>query len=91
MKKLALLKKAMTFCCSVFLYSSCQYEVTPWTGGYWHNINVQMNYWGAFNTNLEETFIPYLEYFKAYLPKASASRSKFGTVITYHRGTVLPS
>lgn len=48
-----------------------QYAVTPWTGGYWHNINVQMNYWGAFNANLAETFIPYLEYFKAYQPKAS--------------------
>lgn len=48
-----------------------QYAVTPWTGGYWHNINVQMNYWGAFNANLSETFIPYIEYFKAYKPKAS--------------------
>jgi alpha-L-fucosidase 2 len=48
-----------------------QYAVTPWTGGYWHNINVQMNYWGAFNANLAETFVPYLEYFKAYQPKAS--------------------
>lgn len=48
-----------------------QYAVTPWTGGYWHNINVQMNYWGAFNANLAETFTPYLEYFKAYQPKAS--------------------
>jgi len=47
-----------------------QYQVTPWTGGYWHNINVQMNYWGAFSTNLAETFVPYEEYFNAYLPKA---------------------
>lgn len=46
-----------------------QYNVTPWTGGYWHNINVQMNYWGAFSTNLAEVFAPYLEYFEAYLPK----------------------
>ena len=45
-----------------------QYHVTPWTGGYWHNINVQMNYWGAFSTNLAETFVPYLEYYKAYRP-----------------------
>jgi alpha-L-fucosidase 2 len=45
-----------------------QYAVTPWTGGYWHNINVQMNYWGAFSTNMAETFIPYLEYYKAYRP-----------------------
>ncbi|QDO95459.1 glycoside hydrolase family 95 protein [Formosa sediminum] len=47
-----------------------QYEVTPFTGGFWHNINVQMNYWGAFNTNLAETFTPYIEFFKAYYPKA---------------------
>ncbi len=47
-----------------------QYEVTPWSGGYWHNINVQMNYWGAFNANLAETFEAYIAYFKAYLPKA---------------------
>ncbi len=46
------------------------YAVTPWSGGYWHNINVQMNYWGAFSTNMSETFVPYLEYFDAYLPKA---------------------
>lgn len=54
-----------------------QYEVTPWTGGYWHNINVQMNYWGAFNTNLTETFIPYLEYFKAYQPKAELLATRY--------------
>lgn len=46
------------------------YAVTPWTGGYWHNINVQMNYWCAFSTNLKETFTPYIEYHLAYLPKA---------------------
>jgi alpha-L-fucosidase 2 len=45
-------------------------EITPWSGGYWHNINVQMNYWGAFNTNMAETFIPYMEFFNAYYPKA---------------------
>ncbi len=47
-----------------------QYHVTPWSGGYWHNINIQMNYWGAFNANLPETFVAYEEYFNAYLPKA---------------------
>lgn len=54
-----------------------QYLVTPWSGGYWHNINVQMNYWGAFNTNLAETFIPYIEYHKAYLPKAFLIATEF--------------
>ncbi len=49
-----------------------QYEVTPFTGGFWHNINIQMNYWGAFNSNLAETFTPYVEFFDAYLPKAKS-------------------
>lgn len=48
-----------------------QYHFAPWSGGYWHNINVQMNYWGALNCNLAETFIAYINYFKAYLPKAT--------------------
>jgi alpha-L-fucosidase 2 len=47
-----------------------QYETTPWTGGYWHNINVQMNYWGAMSANLAETFEAYIAYFNAYLPEA---------------------
>jgi len=47
-----------------------QFEVTPWTGGYWHNINVQMNYWGAMSTDLAETFEAYIRYFEAYLPLA---------------------
>lgn len=49
-----------------------QYEVSPWCAGYWHNINVQMNYWGAFNANLAETFEGYLNYFEAYKPKAQS-------------------
>jgi alpha-L-fucosidase 2 len=54
-----------------------QYEVTPFTGGFWHNINVQMNYWGAFNTNLTETFTPYVEFFEAYLPKAKSLATEY--------------
>ncbi|MFV0565412.1 MAG: glycosyl hydrolase family 95 catalytic domain-containing protein [Flavobacteriaceae bacterium] len=54
-----------------------QYHVSPWSGGYWHNINVQMNYWGAFNTNLHETFTAYDQYFKAYLPKAYINGSEY--------------
>jgi alpha-L-fucosidase 2 len=56
-----------------------QYEVTPWSGGYWHNINVQMNYWSAFNTNLTETFTPYLEYYSAYRPAAEAHATEYVT------------
>lgn len=43
-----------------------QYEFAPWSGGYWHNVNVQMNYWPAFNTNLAELFIPYVDYNEAF-------------------------
>jgi len=54
-----------------------QYNVTPWSGGYWHNINVQMNYWGAFITNIPETFVAYEKYFNAYLPKAYSNGNKY--------------
>ncbi len=47
-----------------------QFDHTPWSGGYWHNINVQMNYWGAMSANLPECFEAYLAYFQAYLPRA---------------------
>ncbi|MEY4242641.1 MAG: hypothetical protein RLZZ245_226, partial [Verrucomicrobiota bacterium] len=46
------------------------YHHTPWSGGFWHNINVQMNYWGAMSTNLPECFEAYIAFFKAYLPVA---------------------
>ena len=44
-----------------------KYRQPMWTSGYWHNINVQMNYWPAFSTNLAETFLPYVDYNRAYL------------------------
>ena len=43
---------------------------SPWTGGFWHNINVQMNYWGSMSTNLAECFEAYIGFFEAYLPIA---------------------
>ncbi|MGL4738170.1 MAG: glycosyl hydrolase family 95 catalytic domain-containing protein, partial [Cellulosilyticaceae bacterium] len=46
------------------------HDASPWGSGYWHNINVQMNYWPAFNTNLIEMFEAYKDFFKAFLPKA---------------------
>ena len=48
-----------------------QYEISPWTGGYWHNINVQMNYWPAFVTDLPETFEAYADYNEAFRKKAA--------------------
>ena len=46
------------------------HDKSPWGSGIWHNINVQMNYWCALNTNLAETFLAYADYWKAYLKKA---------------------
>lgn len=47
------------------------HEHSPWGSGYWHNINVQMNYWPAFNTNLVEMFESYADYFMAYYHAAT--------------------
>ena len=46
------------------------YNTSPWGSGYWHNLNVQMNYWPAFTTNLAETFEAYVEYNDAFLQAA---------------------
>jgi alpha-L-fucosidase 2 len=43
-----------------------QYDTSPWSSGYWHNVNVQMNYWHAFNTNLAELFTAYVDYNEAF-------------------------
>lgn len=56
-----------------------QYEYAPWSGGYWHNVNVQMNYWPAFNTNLAESFIPYMEYNEAFRKAAVQEAIKYIT------------
>lgn len=45
------------------------HEGAPWTGGYWMNINLQMNYWPAFSTDLAETFQPFHEFLKAAFEK----------------------
>jgi len=41
------------------------HDAAPWGSGYWHNINVQMNYWPAFSGNLAECFEPYVDFNEA--------------------------
>jgi len=43
-----------------------QYDSSPWSAGYWHNINIQMNYWPAFTTNLAEMFESYADLNKGF-------------------------
>jgi len=37
--------------------------------GYWHNVNLQMNYWPSFVTNLPEMFESYIDFYESYLPE----------------------
>jgi len=54
-----------------------QYDVTPWTGGYWHNINIQMNYWPVFTTNLTELFQSFADYNLAYRRAATKGATDY--------------
>ncbi len=58
------------------------YQDPPWTAGYWHNVNQQMNYWLAFNTNLPELFDPYIDFYRAFLPAHQALAKQYLT--QYH-------
>lgn len=53
------------------------HDKSPWSCGFWHNINVQMNYWPAFNTNLAETFSAYADYWKNYREQAEVNASRW--------------
>ena len=46
------------------------FDNPQWSSGYWHNVNVQMNYWPAFSTNIAETFDAYIDFNKAYMKQA---------------------
>ena len=50
---------------------------SPWSCGYWHNINVQMNYWPSGPANLSDTFVPYINYAKAYMPAARRHADRY--------------
>ncbi len=54
------------------------HDQSPWGGsGYWHNINIQMNYWPAFVANLAETFEAYVDMNNAFRPCAQQYASKY--------------
>ncbi|MBQ8876732.1 MAG: glycoside hydrolase N-terminal domain-containing protein [Clostridia bacterium] len=53
------------------------HDKSPWGSGFWHNINVQMNYWPAFNSNLAETFTAYVDYYKAYHRQAAINAENY--------------
>ena len=53
------------------------YRTAPWSAGYWHNINVQMNYWPACVTALPECFLSYSDYNSAYMPLAKRRADEY--------------
>lgn len=40
-------------------------DTPPWCCDYHTNVNLQMNYWGAYNTNMPETALPLVEFLDA--------------------------
>jgi hypothetical protein len=52
-------------------------ERSPWGAGYWHNINIQMNYWPAFSCNLAECFEAYAAFHEAIRPAARKAALAF--------------
>ena len=55
------------------------YPSAAWDGQYVYNINLQMNYWSAFATNLAELFEPNIEFFDAIWPTLQSNADKFLT------------
>ncbi len=45
----------------------------PWDSDYHANINLQMNYWLAEQTNLSETHVPLIEYIQSLVPRGRIS------------------
>lgn len=59
------------------------YNSPAWSSGYWNNINVQMNYWHAFSTNIAECFESYVDFMDTYM--AAAKSNANNVVWNYNR------
>ena len=55
------------------------YPAAAWDGCYVYNINLQMNYWSGFATNLAELFEPNLDFFDAIWPTLQTNADSFLT------------
>ena len=50
---------------------------TAWGSGFWHNINVQMDYWGAFSCNMAECMEAYAAFNAAFRPTTRAAAERY--------------
>ena len=55
------------------------YPAGAWGGCYVYNINLQMNYWSCFATNLAELFEPNIEFFDAIYPTLQSNADNYLT------------
>lgn len=49
----------------------------PWSAGYWHNINQQMNYWPVFSTNLADLFVSYADFNETFRKGAAQKADEY--------------
>ena len=55
------------------------WEIAPWSSDFHLNVNLQMNYWPANNTNMRETLTPLLDYIESLRrPGRDTARMIFG-------------
>lgn len=65
--------------------------VAPWSSNYTININTEMNYWPAFNTNLEECFEPLYTFVEKIREKGRRTAKGFynaGGFVAHHNSDI---
>lgn len=54
----------------------------PWNCDYHINVNLQMNYWGAYNTNLAETAAPLVEFLNDLRPAGRVTAKEYFGIVS---------
>ncbi|MCM1054811.1 MAG: glycoside hydrolase N-terminal domain-containing protein [Bacteroides sp.] len=54
----------------------------PWNCDYHINVNLQMNYWGAYNTNLAETAIPLVDFLDGLRPAGRVTAKEYFGIVS---------
>ena len=57
----------------------------PWCCDYHINVNLQMNYWGAYNTNLHETVPPLVDFLDSLRPSGRKSAEAYYNIVSDER------
>ncbi len=54
----------------------------PWSSDYHINVNLQMNYWGAYNTNLAELSYPLVDFLNSLRPAGRVTAKEYYGIIS---------